>query len=235
MNRPSLLKPAQHIQEFWLANSAECPGVRSTDKEVTFLLLSTGKEEKRRMRVYQRPYWELYDDFRRYFKELCPGKSPPAAAPFWSTAHLVCGGRPMLTLQAGQSNHALLDANDRAVTFRKGERVVRGYWLNRTGTADTADLPDDERFEFKEPWDEKWRDTGTWEEGSEARSWLSRSKNSVEVVVRADDVMVWDVEVEEAPALATRVHRQRGYPGWIDRQANGCHAGHAGRCLRRRC
>ena len=99
--------------------------------------------------------------------------------------------------------------------FRKGERVVRGYWLNRTGTADTADLPDDERFEFVELWDDKWRDTGTWEEGSEARSWLSRSKNSVEVVVRADDVMVWDVEVEEAPALATRVHRQRGYPGWI--------------------
>jgi len=138
----------------------------------------------------------------------------PGAAPGEQPFYLI-RVTEVVTLQAGLSNHALLDTNNRAVKFRKGERVVRGYWLNRTGTADTADLPDDERFEFVELWDDKWRDTGTWEEGSEAQSWLSRSKNSVEVVIRADDVVVWDVEVEEAPALATRVHRQRGYPGWI--------------------
>ena len=140
MNRPSLLnEPAQHIQEFWLANSAECPGVRSMDKEVTFLLLSTGKEEKRRMRVYQRPYWELYDD-----------------------------------------------------------------------------LPADERFEFVELWDAAWRDTGTWEDGSIVRAWLKRTKDrSVEVVVRVSAVVLWDVEVEDAPADAVAQHRRLGHVGRI--------------------
>jgi len=138
----------------------------------------------------------------------------PGAAPGDQPFYLI-RVTEVVTLQAGLSNHALLDANNRAVKFRKGERVVRGYWLNRTGTADTAALPDDERFEFVELWDEQWRDTGTWEEGSEAQSWLMRAKNSVEVVVRADDVVVWDVEVEEAPVTAMRAHRQRGYPGWI--------------------
>jgi hypothetical protein len=119
------------------------------------------------------------------------------------------------TLTASTTNSALLDARGKAVKFDKGERVVVGYWLNRTGTADTANLPPRCRYEYVELWNDAWRDTGTWEEGSAARSWLQRSKHSVDVMVRAADVRVWDVSVEEAPERATAMHHRSGYPGWI--------------------
>ena len=121
-----------------------------------------------------------------------------------------------VTLTSMVTNGALLDDDEKPLKFYKGEAVLRGYWWNRTGTARSAHLPADERFEFVELWDATWRDTGTWEDGSIVRAWLKRTKDrSVEVVVRVSAVELWDVEVEDAPADAVAQHRRLGHVGRI--------------------